>query len=47
MPIPAIRQEILADMIGTIRSWVSFFMNRFPKMELTEVGRFACLSKIG
>jgi CRP/FNR family cyclic AMP-dependent transcriptional regulator len=30
--IPPISQETLADMIGTTRSRVSFFMNRFRKM---------------
>jgi CRP/FNR family cyclic AMP-dependent transcriptional regulator len=30
--IPPITQETLADMIGTTRSRVSFFMNRFRKM---------------
>ncbi len=32
--IPPITQETLADMIGTTRSRVSFFMNRFRKMGL-------------
>jgi CRP-like cAMP-binding protein len=32
--IPKISQEKLADMIGTTRSRVSFFMNRFKKMGL-------------
>jgi CRP-like cAMP-binding protein len=32
--IPKISQEILAEMIGTTRSRVSFFMNRFKKMDL-------------
>ncbi len=30
--IPKISQEMLAEMIGTTRSRVSFFMNRFRKM---------------
>ena len=30
--IPKISQETLAEMIGTTRSRVSFFMNRFKKM---------------
>jgi CRP-like cAMP-binding protein len=30
--IPPITQEALADMIGTTRSRVSFFMNRFRKL---------------
>jgi CRP/FNR family transcriptional regulator, cyclic AMP receptor protein len=31
-PIPSISQENLAEMIGTTRSRVSFFMNRFRKL---------------
>src|SRR5271165_538636 len=34
--IPKISQEILAEMIGTTRSRVSFFMNRFRKMGFVE-----------
>jgi CRP-like cAMP-binding protein len=34
--IPAITQETLADMIGTTRSRVSFFMNRFRKLGFIE-----------
>jgi CRP/FNR family cyclic AMP-dependent transcriptional regulator len=34
--IPAITQETLADMIGTTRSRVSFFMNRFRKLGYIE-----------
>jgi CRP-like cAMP-binding protein len=30
--IPKISQETLAEMVGTIRSRVSFFMNRFRKL---------------
>ena len=30
--IPSISQETLAEMVGTTRSRVSFFMNRFRKM---------------
>ena len=36
MLIPKITQETLAEMIGTTRSRVSFFMNRFRKMGLIE-----------
>lgn len=36
MLIPKITQESLADMIGTTRSRVSFFMNRFRKMGFVE-----------
>jgi CRP-like cAMP-binding protein len=32
--IPPITQETLAEMIGTTRSRVSFFMNRFRKLGL-------------
>jgi CRP/FNR family cyclic AMP-dependent transcriptional regulator len=34
--IPPITQETLAEMIGTTRSRVSFFMNRFRKMGFVE-----------
>jgi CRP-like cAMP-binding protein len=34
--IPQITQETLADMIGTTRSRVSFFMNRFRKLGLID-----------
>jgi CRP/FNR family transcriptional regulator, cyclic AMP receptor protein len=34
--IPKISQEVLAEMIGTTRSRVSFFMNRFRKMGFIE-----------
>jgi len=34
--IPKISQEILAEMIGTTRSRVSFFMNRFRKLRFIE-----------
>jgi len=34
--IPQITQETLADMIGTTRSRVSFFMNRFRKLGFLE-----------
>jgi CRP/FNR family cyclic AMP-dependent transcriptional regulator len=34
--IPQITQETLADMIGTTRSRVSFFMNRFRKLGVIE-----------
>jgi CRP/FNR family cyclic AMP-dependent transcriptional regulator len=36
MLIPAITQKVLADMIGTTRSRVSFFMNRFRKLGFIE-----------
>jgi CRP/FNR family transcriptional regulator, cyclic AMP receptor protein len=36
MLIPEITQETLADMIGTTRSRVSFFMNRFRKLGFIE-----------
>ena len=34
--IPKISQETLADMIGTTRSRVSFFLNRFKKLGFIE-----------
>ena len=34
--VPKISQEILAEMIGTTRSRVSFFMNRFRKLGFVE-----------
>jgi CRP-like cAMP-binding protein len=34
--IPAISQKMLADMIGTTRSRVCFFMNRFRKLGFIE-----------
>jgi len=36
MEIPKISQETLAEMVGTTRSRVSFFMNRFRKMGFIE-----------
>jgi len=34
--IPKVSQELLADMIGTTRARVSFFMNKFRKLGLIE-----------
>jgi CRP/FNR family cyclic AMP-dependent transcriptional regulator len=34
--IPKVSQEVLADMIGTTRSRVSFFMNKFRKLGFLE-----------
>ena len=34
--IPKVSQEVLADMIGTTRSRVNFFMNKFRKLGLIE-----------
>jgi len=36
--IPKISQETLAEMIGTTRSRVSFFMNRFRKLGFVNYG---------
>ena len=36
MLIPKITQQALAEMIGTTRSRVSFFMNRFRKLGLID-----------
>jgi CRP/FNR family cyclic AMP-dependent transcriptional regulator len=39
--VPKISQEVLAEMIGTTRSRVSFFMNRFRKLGFIEYnGKF-------
>jgi len=35
-PLPRISQATLADMVGTTRSRVSFFMNRFRKLGFIE-----------
>ena len=37
--IPKISQEMLAEMIGTTRSRVSFFMNRFRKLGFVDYGK--------
>jgi CRP-like cAMP-binding protein len=34
--VPKISQETLAEMVGTTRSRVSFFMNRFRKLGLID-----------
>jgi CRP/FNR family transcriptional regulator, cyclic AMP receptor protein len=34
--LPKISQETLAEMVGTTRSRVSFFMNRFKKLGFIE-----------
>ena len=34
--IPKISQETLAEMVGTTRSRISFFMNKFRKLGLVE-----------
>ncbi len=34
--IPKISQETLADMVGTTRSRISFFMNKFRKLGLID-----------
>ena len=36
--VPKISQETLAEMIGTTRSRVSFFMNRFRKLGFVDYG---------
>jgi CRP/FNR family transcriptional regulator, cyclic AMP receptor protein len=36
--VPKISQETLAEMIGTTRSCVSFFMNRFRELGFVEYG---------
>jgi CRP/FNR family cyclic AMP-dependent transcriptional regulator len=37
--VPRISQDTLASMVGTTRSRVSFFMNRFRKMGFVEYGK--------
>jgi CRP/FNR family transcriptional regulator, cyclic AMP receptor protein len=37
--VPKLSQEMLAQMIGTTRSRVSYFMNKFRKLGLIEYGR--------
>jgi CRP-like cAMP-binding protein len=34
--IPKVSQEVLAEMVGTTRSRVSFFMNKFRKLGFIE-----------
>ncbi len=41
--IPKISQEMLAEMIGTTRSRVSFFMNRFRKLGFLEYNGMASM----
>jgi CRP-like cAMP-binding protein len=36
--VPKISQETLAEMVGTTRSRVSFFMNRFRKLGFVDYG---------
>lgn len=43
--IPPITQETLAEMIGTTRSRVSFFMNRFRKLGFIEYDGRICVHK--
>jgi CRP/FNR family cyclic AMP-dependent transcriptional regulator len=37
-PLPNISQEVLAEMVGTTRSRVNFFMNKFRKLGFIEYG---------
>ena len=43
--LPSITQETLAEMVGTTRSRVSFFMNRFRKLGLIEYNGRICVHK--
>ena len=43
--IPKISQETLAEMVGTTRSRVSFFMNRFRKFGFIEYKNRICVHK--
>jgi CRP-like cAMP-binding protein len=36
--IPKVSQETLAEMVGTTRSRVSFFMNRFRELGFVDYG---------
>jgi CRP/FNR family transcriptional regulator, cyclic AMP receptor protein len=36
--LPKISQEMLAEMVGTTRSRVNFFMNKFRKLGLIRYG---------
>ena len=38
--VPKVSQEILAEMVGTTRSRVSFFMNKFRKLGFVRVQRW-------
>ena len=46
MVIPRISQETLAEMVGTTRSRVSFFMNRFKKLGFIEYLKYLSLIHI-
>jgi CRP/FNR family transcriptional regulator, cyclic AMP receptor protein len=37
--IPVVSQEVLAEMVGTTRSRVNFFMNKFRKLGFIEYGK--------
>jgi CRP-like cAMP-binding protein len=41
VPMPAVSHEILAEMVGTTRSRISHFMNKFRKMGLIEYDGYA------
>lgn len=41
--IPKISQEALAEMIGTTRSRVSFFMNKFEKLGFIDKNGGLCV----
>jgi len=41
--IPRISQEVLAEMVGTTRTRVNFFMNRFRKMGFIEYNGKLCI----
>ena len=38
LPVPSLSQGTLAEMVGTTRSRVSFFMNRFRKLGFINYG---------
>ncbi len=43
--IPSLSQETLAEIIGTTRSWVNFFMNKFRKLGFIK-SRCGCFTGI-
>jgi CRP-like cAMP-binding protein len=43
--IPTVSQEILAEMVGTTRSRVNFFMNKFRKLGFIEYNGGIKISK--
>ena len=44
--LPIVSQEVLAEMVGTTRSRVNFFMNRFRKLGYIEYGNSQCVPRV-